>query len=41
MALRKEGIFQNDEGRFYKLNIYDSTWGGTTTDLTVSAGVLI
>ena len=37
MALRKEAIFQNDKGRFYKLNIYDSTWGGTTTDLTLSA----
>ena len=37
MALRKEGIFQNDEGRFFKLNIYDSAWGGLSTDLTVSA----
>ena len=37
MALRKEAIFQNDKGRFFKLNIYDSTWGGTTTDLTLSA----
>ena len=37
MALRKEAIFQNDKGRFFKLNIYDSTWGGLSSDLTLSA----
>ena len=37
MALRKEAIFQNDLGRFYKLNIYDSDFSGTATEFTVSS----
>lgn len=37
MGLRKEAIFQNDLGRFYKLNIYDSDFSGTATEFTVSS----
>lgn len=37
MALRKEGLFQNELGRFYKLNIYDSDFSGTATDFTLSS----
>ncbi len=37
MGLRKEAIFQNELGRFYKLNIYDSDFSGTPTDFTLSS----
>ena len=37
MGLRKESIFKNELGRFYKLNIYDSDFSGTSTEFTVSS----
>mgnify|MGYP003144810533 CR=1 FL=1 len=36
MGLIKESLFQNDFGKYFKLNLYDSTYSGTSTDFFLS-----